>query len=103
MKYEYPAFKTLVEVREYSFDDFEYDKQIAQKIHDLEGAVSTIRELRGFVNLTECLGLIDVVAVNVNVEALETFCLADVTCVTEIFDATYCCACTTYDGNAAYV
>jgi len=103
LKYEYPNFITNIEVGEYSFDDFEYDKQIAQKIHDLEGAVSVIRELRGFVNPTETIAICDTVAVNANIEALETLALADVKCVTEIFDAVYDCACTTYDGDDAYV
>ncbi len=102
LKYEYPRFETTIEVGEYSFDDFEYDKQIAQKIHDLEGAVSTIRELRGFVNPTEIVCITDVVAINTNIEALETLVITDVDCVTEIFDATYDNACTTYDGNDAY-
>ena len=103
LKYEYPRFTTQIEVGEYSFDDFEYDKQIAQKIHDLEGAISTIRELRGFVNPVEVFGLVDTVAVNTNIEALETLPLVDVDCVTEIFDAIYDCACTTYDSDDAYV
>ena len=103
LKYEYPQFLTKIEVGEYSFDDFEYDKQIAQKIHDLEGAVSTIRELRGFVNPEEIISMTDVVAVNTNIEALEALALVDVDSVTEIFDATYDNACTTYDGDDAYV
>ena len=89
IKYEYPKFMTTIEVGEYSFDDFEYDKQVAQKIHDLEGAVSTIRELRGFVNPIEVLALTDTVAVNANIEALECITITDVQSVTEIFDAVY--------------
>ena len=103
IKYEYPAFITTIEVGEYSFDDFEYDKQVAQKIHDLEGAVSTIRDLRGFVNLTQVIPIVDTVAVNANIEAPETVAIADTACVTEIFDAVYSCSCTTYNGDDAYV
>jgi len=103
LKYDYPDFMTTIEVGEYSFDDFEYDKQIAQKIHDLEGAVSTVRELRGFVNPGELLGITDVVIVNANIEALECIVITDSTGITEIFDASYDNACTTYDGDDAYV
>jgi len=106
LKWEYPEFKTTLTVGEYTFDDFEFDKQIARKIHDLESAISTIKDLRDFEGPEELLALSDVVTV-ANNDASFTECLGitDTVCVTEMFDAVYdemCCT-TTYDGNDAYV
>lgn len=103
LTYKWPEFESIIDVGEYTFDDFEYDKQIAQKIHDLEGAITTIRDLRDFENPAECLGITDVVNINVNVTATECCIISATFCLTEIFDATYDCACTTYDGDDAYV
>jgi len=103
LTYRWPKFETILDVGEYTFDDFEYDKQIAQKIHDLEGAITTIRDLRDFENPSECLDIIDVVNVNVNITPTECLAITDADSVTEIFDATYDCASTTYDDERAYV
>ena len=113
IKWEYPAFKTTLEVGQYLFSDYEYDKQIIGKIHDLEEAILTVKTLRDFENPQEVLALCDVVQVAEN-DIILTECLGmtDCVCVTENFNAIYdrCdCACgaddgqTVYDGNDSYV
>ena len=106
LTWEYPDFQTILNVGEYSFDDFEFDKEINKKIHDLENAISTIKELRDFESLEEVLALTDVVSVgSVDIQLTECLSMTDAVAVTEIFDAVYdemCCT-TTYDGDDAYV
>ena len=46
--WDYPAMTTKIEVGEYYFGYFESDKQIVQKLHDLEGAVSANKTLIDF-------------------------------------------------------
>lgn len=103
IKWRYPEFVTLISVGEYTFNDFEYDKQITEKLHDLESAITTIRTLQDFEFPQETLNLIDVVAVDVGQSFTECLGMTDVDVVTEIFDAVYDGCCTFYDDNDAYV
>jgi len=78
IKWEYPDFKTTLSVAEYTFDDFEFDKQIARKIHDLESAITTIKDLRDFEGPEELLALTDAVSIAANdTQQLETMALTD--------------------------
>jgi len=103
ISWKYPEFVTQINVGEYTFDDFEYDKQITEKLHDLESAITTIRTLQDFEFRQETLNLTDVVTVDVGVQPIECLGMTETFCLTEIFDATYDCACTTYDEDDAYV
>jgi len=82
--WKYPEFTTEIDVGEYTFDDFEYDKQISEKIHDLESTVTTIKDLRDFESPEEILNLIDAVT------------------VTEIFRAIYSNVATFYGDDDVY-
>ena len=53
--WDYPAMTTKIEVGEYYFGYFESDKQIVQKLHDLEGAVSANKTLIDFESPEEVL------------------------------------------------
>ena len=46
--WKYPQMATEIEVGEYYFGYFEADKQIVQKLHDLEGAVTANKTLIDF-------------------------------------------------------
>tara|TARA_R110000824_G_scaffold378264_2_gene569764 strand:+ start:6264 stop:8252 length:1989 start_codon:yes stop_codon:yes gene_type:complete len=46
--WNYPEMTTILDIGEYYFDYYEYDKMIIQKIHNLEGAISTIKEIREY-------------------------------------------------------
>lgn len=104
IKYRYPEFVTEIDVGEFTFDDLEYEKQVAQKIHDLEGAVTTIKSIRDFESFEELLGLTDNFFVQ---EAslcgtlyTETLTLTDGLCVTVVQPAVY--SVSTYGGGDIY-
>lgn len=59
IQWKYPKFETVLNVGEYYFDYFEYDKQIVQKLHNVEGALSTIKEIREYESPEEILPLAD--------------------------------------------
>ena len=56
---------TDIDVGEYYFDYFEYDKQIVEKLHNVESALTTIKEIRDYESPEEVLNLIDGVGVTV--------------------------------------
>jgi hypothetical protein len=53
--WNYPSMTTQIEVGEYYFGYFESDKQIVQKLHDLEGAVTANKTLIDFESPEEVL------------------------------------------------
>jgi hypothetical protein len=59
--WKYPEMTTEVEVGEYYFGYFESDKQIVQKLHDLEGAITANKIIRDFESPEEVLTLNDIV------------------------------------------
>ncbi len=89
----YPEMKTQVLLGEFKFDDLEYEKQIVEKLHDLESAITEIKDIRCSEQLEEILGLAD--GFNVIEGALcgtvfvETLCLADGITITVVSPGTY--------------
>tara|TARA_Y100000310_G_scaffold144890_1_gene144135 strand:- start:2170 stop:4167 length:1998 start_codon:yes stop_codon:yes gene_type:complete len=59
--WKYPKMVTEIEVGEYYFGYFEADKQIVQKLHDLEGALTSGKILRDYESPEEVLTLNDIV------------------------------------------
>jgi len=59
--WKYPQMTTSIEVGEYYFGFFESDKQIVQKLHDLEGAITANKIIRDFESPEEVLTLNDIV------------------------------------------
>ena len=55
IQWNYPSMTTQIEVGEYYFGYFESDKQIVQKLHDLEGAVTANKTLIDFESPEEVL------------------------------------------------
>ena len=63
IKWEYPKMQTTIEAGEYYFGFFEADKQIVEKLHDVENALTIVKEIREYESPEETIGLTDVVVV----------------------------------------
>ena len=48
INWKFPELTTEIEVGEYFFDFFEYDKEIVAKIHDLESTVTRVKDVREY-------------------------------------------------------
>ena len=59
IKWSYPKMETEIEVGEYYFDFFEYDKEIVAKIHDLESTITRVKDVREYESPEEILSLAD--------------------------------------------
>ena len=57
--WKYPEMTTEVEVGEYYFDFFEYDKEIVAKIHDLESTVTRVKDVREYESPEEAVVFAD--------------------------------------------
>jgi len=55
LTWKYPEMKTDVLLGEFRFDDLEYEKQIIGKLHDLESALTEIKDIRCSVQLEEII------------------------------------------------
>ena len=53
--YTYPNINTVLEVGEYYFGFFESDKEIVKKLHDIEGAITTVKALRDWETVEDFL------------------------------------------------
>jgi len=91
--WRYPDMKTELLVGEFKFDDLEYEKQIIEKLHDLESAITEVKEIRCSEQLEEILCMTDTVNViegtlcgTVYVEVL---CLSDGITVTSVTPGKY--------------
>jgi len=93
LTWNYPEMKTCVLLGEFKFDDLEYEKQIIQKIHDLESALTEIKDIRCSEQLEEVLSLLD--TPNIIQGALcgtvfvENFALTDTIDITVVTPAVY--------------
>lgn len=93
LTWRYPEMKTVMLVGEFKFDDLEYEKQIIEKLHDLESALTEIKDIRCSEQLEEVLCMTD----NINIvsglsEGLimaESMTLNDVIDITVVVPAIY--------------
>jgi len=65
IEWKYPQMSTTLNIGEYYFDYFEYDKQIVEKLHNVESALTTIKDIRDYESPEEILPLVDGVGVEV--------------------------------------
>lgn len=109
IEYKYPDMNTILKCGEFTFSSFEDDKDIANKIHDLESIViaAATAELQSTEEFLETLALTDVF---ITYEALadgtnftESMGMTDVFTETQMFDAIYDDAGTFYDSDDCYV
>lgn len=91
--WEYPQVKTKISAGEYTFEDFEYHRQVSEKIHDLESALTTIKDLEGFESYEEQLDIADefvIFEANTNGTVFtETLNLTDAITITEVQISVY--------------
>ena len=65
IQWSYPQMKTEIEVGEYYFDFFEYDKEIVAKIHDLESAVTRVKDVREYESPEESIAMADAILMRI--------------------------------------
>jgi hypothetical protein len=87
--WSYPSNITYLNVGEYSFDFLEIDKQVTEKLHDLEDAFTTNKEIREYESPEEALNLVDAILINVKEILTETLNIADSTNIYDKTVATY--------------
>ena len=58
LTWKYPDMKTEVLVGEFRFDDLEYEKQIIEKLHDLESALTEIKDIKCSEQVEEVITII---------------------------------------------
>jgi len=57
IKWRYPEVETELEVGEYFFDYLEYDKEIVAKIHDIESAMTVVKDVRDYESPEESIAI----------------------------------------------
>jgi hypothetical protein len=102
----YPEMHTEILVGEFKFDDLEYEAQISNKIHDLESALTEVKDLTDIEQLEEVLGLCDTVRI---VEACvcgtqytECLGMTDTIVITELNKGIYGDGVSTYGSTYVY-
>ena len=87
--WDYPKSITTLDIGEYNFDFLEIDQQITQKIHDLEDAFTTNKNIREYESPEELLVLTDGILINVREDITETLNIADSAHIYDKTVATY--------------
>jgi hypothetical protein len=85
----FPNYITMLNVGEYSFDFLEIDQQITGKIHDLEDAMTTNKDIREFESPEETFVINDVVIQVVHEDFTETLNIAHPTVIIDKNDNNY--------------
>ncbi len=87
IKWTYPKITTELEVGEYYFDFFEYDKEIVAKIHDLESTITRVKDVREYESPEESLILLENLLIRIeNFQLTQSLSMSD---VTNIYDKQY--------------
>ena len=66
INWKYPEMETEIEVGEYYFDFFEYDKEIVAKIHDLESTVTRVKDVREYESPEELITMTDAITMRID-------------------------------------
>jgi hypothetical protein len=77
ISWKYPKMTTEIEVGEYYFGYFEADKQIVQKLHDLEGALTSGKILRDYESPEEVFTFNDIVVQIVSMPFTESLSITE--------------------------
>jgi len=77
IRWTYPAMQTEISAGEYFFGYYEMDKQIVQKLHDLEGALTHAKSLRDYESPEEVLVLNDIVVQTVSEDFTESLSITE--------------------------
>ena len=81
--------QTTIEAGEYYFGFFESDKQIVQKLHDLEGALTSGKILRDYESPEEVFTLNDIVVQIVSENFTESLSITESDNIYDMQAATY--------------
>ena len=87
--WKYPDMTTSIEAGEYFFGYYEMDKQIVQKIHDLEGALTSVKTLRDYESPEEVFVLNDIVVQIVSEDFTESLSITESDNIYDMQAATY--------------
>lgn len=101
----YPDMKTIILAGEFKFDDLEYEKQIIEKLHDLESALTEIKEIQESEQVEEVMVIADttniIQAVSDGIVFVESFGMTDTIVLTIVAPAIYSTT-STYGGTGVY-
>jgi hypothetical protein len=87
IKWTYPKITTQLEVGEYYFDFFEYDKEIVAKIHDLESAITRVKDVREYEAPEELIAMTD--AIDMRIDKFKLTESLSMTTTSNIYDKVY--------------
>lgn len=99
--WEYPFSKTTIMFGQFNKDAYEIHRDILAKLHDLESVITTTKDLRGYVPVTELLSLVDTLSIQSAHTFVQALGMSDVVVVTSIADIYYDDG-SNYDSNTAY-
>ena len=86
---DYPQLTTSIEAGEYYFGFFEADKQIVEKLHDVESALTTAKSLRDYESPEEVLTLSTDVTIEIQADFTESLSITDTDHIYEMSTATW--------------
>ena len=89
IKWDYPQMTTVINAGEYYFGFFEADKQIVEKLHDVESALTTAKSLRDYESPEEVLTLASDVVIEVQSDFAESLSITETDHVYEMLTATW--------------
>jgi hypothetical protein len=93
LTWKYPEMNTDVLVGQFKFDDLEYEKQIIEKLHDLESALTEVKELAENESLEEVLCLTEVINIitanSLGTVFTETLSIVDGISISEVSPGQY--------------
>ena len=87
INWKFPELTTEIEVGEYFFDFFEYDKEIVAKIHDLESTVTRVKDVREYESPEEAFVFAD--ALTMFIDRFKLTESLNVTTTSNIYDKVY--------------
>ena len=106
LTWRYPEMKTEVLVGEFRFDDLEYEKAIIEKLHDLESAMTEIKDIKDSEQLEELIVFADtanvICAVSDGIVFVQSLSLGSNFTITTVSPAIYGQATSTYSGLTIY-
>ena len=88
-KWIYPEMITELNGGEFDFNEYEAKKQVLEKIHDLESALTSVKEIQDYEAAEETLGIVDTLNIGLVEEFNETIVITDAFDVTVTLVATY--------------
>ena len=106
LTWKYPDMKTEVLVGEYRFDDLEYEKSIIEKLHDLESALTEIKDIKCSEQLEEVIVISDstnvICAVSDGIVFVQSLSLGSSFTITTVSPAIYGSSTSKYNDVVVY-